>query len=103
MKVKPFRNEPLLDFSKPANIKKQEEALKKVRKQLGKTYEIVIGGKKIKTENTFNSINPSKKDEVVATFYKGTADLVNKAVETAFKKFEDWKDVPAEDRAKVLI
>jgi 1-pyrroline-5-carboxylate dehydrogenase len=103
MKVKPFKNEPLVDFSKPANVKKQEEALKKVRKQLGKTYEIVIGGKKIKTDKTFNSINPSKTEEVVASFYKGNADLVNKAVETASKKFEDWKNVPAEDRAKVLF
>jgi 1-pyrroline-5-carboxylate dehydrogenase len=103
MKIKPFKNEPLTDFSKPANIKKQQDAIKKARKQLGKTYEIVIGGKKIKTDKTFNSYNPSKKEEVVAAFYKGTAELVNQAVETASKKFESWKNVPAEDRAKVLF
>jgi 1-pyrroline-5-carboxylate dehydrogenase len=103
MKIKPFKNEPLTDFSKPANLKKQQDALKKVRKQLGKTYEIVIGGKKIKTDKTFNSINPSKKEEVVATFYKGNAELVEHAVETASKKFESWKHVPAQDRAKILF
>jgi 1-pyrroline-5-carboxylate dehydrogenase len=103
MRIKPFKNEPLTDFSKPANIKKQQDALKKVRKQLGKTYEIVIGGKKIKTDKTFNSYNPSKKDEIVAVFYKGNAELVDKAVETAFNKFQSWKDVPAEERAKILF
>jgi 1-pyrroline-5-carboxylate dehydrogenase len=103
MKVKPFKNEPLTDFSKAANVQKQKDAIKKIRKQLGKTYELVIGGKKYKTDKTFNSYNPSKKDEVVASFYKGTADLANLAIETANKKYETWKDVPAEDRAKILF
>ncbi|HZW37938.1 MAG TPA: L-glutamate gamma-semialdehyde dehydrogenase [Ignavibacteriaceae bacterium] len=103
MRVKPFVNEPIMDFTKQSNVDKQKKALEQIRKKLGKTYEIVIGGKKIKTENTFNSYNPSNKSEVVATFYKGTADLVNKAVETAAKKFDEWKNVDPEDRAKILF
>jgi 1-pyrroline-5-carboxylate dehydrogenase len=103
MKLKPFKNDPLTDFSKQANIKKQKDALRKIRKQLGESYELVIGGKKYKTENIFNSYNPSRKDEVVARFYKGTSELADLAVETAHKKFQTWKDVPAEDRVKILI
>jgi 1-pyrroline-5-carboxylate dehydrogenase len=103
MKLKQFKNEPILDFSIQTNIEKQKKALQDVRQKLGKTYDIVIGGERIRTENTFNSYNPSKKNEIVAVFHKGTKELVNKAVETAFEKFEEWKNVTAEKRVKILL
>ena len=103
MKVQNFKNEPITDFSKQINLKAQQDALKLVKKKLGKTYEIIIGGKKIKTEKTFSSINPSNTSEVIANFYKGTKELVDKAVETAYKKFETWQYVPAEERANYLF
>lgn len=103
MKVKPFRNEPLSNFKDKKIYAQQVEALEAVRKKLGKTYEIIIGGKKIKTESKLNSYNPSNKDEIVASFYKGTKELANKAISEAAKKFEQWKLVPAEKRAKILF
>jgi 1-pyrroline-5-carboxylate dehydrogenase len=103
MKIKPFKNEKLTDFSKKVNLDKQKKAINKIRKNLGKTYEIIIGGKKIKSSNKINSYNPSNKVEVVASFYKGTPDLVNKAVETANKKFNEWKFVPPAERANYLF
>ena len=103
MKLKPFKNEPILDFSNKSNVEKQRKALKDVRQKLGGFYEVIIGGERIRTENSFNSYNPSKKDEVVAIFSKGTKELVNKAVETAFMKFEEWKNVPVEKRVKILL
>ena len=103
MKLKPFRNEPTIDFSIQSNLEKQRKAIQDIRQKLGGTYEIIIGGEKISTENTFNSYNPSKKDEVVAVFNKGTKELADKAVETAFKKFDEWKNIPAEKRVKILL
>ncbi|MEI7811758.1 MAG: L-glutamate gamma-semialdehyde dehydrogenase [Ignavibacteria bacterium] len=103
MKVKPFRNEPVINFNDKKNYAKQAEALEQVRKQLGKTYEIIIDGKKIKTEGRINSYNPSDKDELVVSFYKGTKELADKAIRTAAKKFEEWKLVPAETRAGILL
>lgn len=103
MKIKPFKNEKLIDFSKKANLVKQKKALDKVRKDLGKTYEIIIGGKKIKTVNKIHSYNPSNKEEIVGSFYKGTAALVDKAVETANKKFDEWKNVSPSLRANYLF
>src|ERR1035437_2523192 len=94
LKTKPFKNEKLTDFSKKVNIDKQNQALAQVRKRLGKTFDIIIGGKKIKTKNKLHSFNPSNKKEIVATFYKGTPDLVDRAVETASYKFNEWKNVP---------
>lgn len=103
MKVKAFRNEPIKDFSIKSNLEKQKKALQEVRSKLGKTYNLFIGGKEYETENKFNSYNPSNKDEIIAAFSKGTVDLVNLAVETAYNKFQDWQYVPAEKRAKILL
>ena len=50
-----------------------------------------VPGKKIKTGNKILSYNPSNKEEIVSSFYKGTSALVDKAVETANKKFVEWK------------
>jgi len=75
MKVKPFRNEPFTDFSKKSNIEKQEKALALVRKQLGKTYEMIVGGKKLRSNGRIVSYNPSNKDEIIAKFHKGTKEI----------------------------
>ena len=103
MAIKEFKNEPVLNFTLPANIKKQKDALQAVRKKLGKKYEIIIGGKKIKTAKLLHSYNPSNQDEVIASFYKGDIATVEKAVETAAKTFETWKYVPAAKRAAILF
>lgn len=103
MGLKPFRNEPLIDFTKKSNIEKQKEAIAQVRKQLGKTYELVINGKKIKTNQKLYSYNPSNKDEVIAVFYKGTQELADKAVKEAYKVFDTWRFTPAEKRANYLF
>lgn len=98
-----FKNETYVDFSKPANRKKQEEALASVRAMLGREYPIVIGGEKIYTQDKFNSYNPSKSTEVVGVFQKGNVDLAKKAMDVAVATFEEWKDVPAKKRAEYLF
>lgn len=103
MAKKEFKNEPVLNFAIPANDKRQKDALKVVRKKLGKKYEIIVGGKKIKTDKLLHSYNPSNQDEVIASFYKGDIAIVEKAVETAAKTFETWKYVPAVKRAAILF
>jgi 1-pyrroline-5-carboxylate dehydrogenase len=103
MRIKPFKNEPITDFSIKSNLIKQQIALTSVAKQLGKTYEMVVGGQKLRSKNKLVSYNPANKDEVVAMFYKGTKEMAIRAVETAAKKFEDWKFVPAAERANFLF
>ncbi len=98
-----FKNEPMVDFSKPANRKKQLAALAKVRSMLGKEYPIVIGGERIYTNEKFNSYNPSNSKEVVGVFQKGDASHANKAMDVALSAFEKWKNVPAKKRAEYLF
>jgi 1-pyrroline-5-carboxylate dehydrogenase len=91
MPIKPFKNEPLTDFSKPANRKAMEKALAAVKAFLGKEYPLVIGAEEIRTDDKLKSINPSRPGEVVGVFSKATPDLAKKAIEAAVAKFEEWK------------
>jgi len=56
----PFANEPLTDFSREENARRMRTAIDKVRGQLGREYDLIIGGRRLKTAEKIKSINPSK-------------------------------------------
>jgi len=103
MSIRKFKNEPLTDFTKPANRKAMEQALAKVRSMFGKEYPLVIGGEEIYTKDKLNSLNPSRPSEIVGVFQKADAALATKAIETAAAKFEEWKWVEPKKRADYLF
>jgi 1-pyrroline-5-carboxylate dehydrogenase len=98
-----FKNEPLTDFSKPENKSAFEQALAKVRSQLGAEYPLIIGGERVTTRDKFDSINPSDGATVVGRFQKATRELTVKAVENAATTFESWKKTPPQRRAQYLF
>jgi 1-pyrroline-5-carboxylate dehydrogenase len=98
-----FKNEPLTDFNRPENRSAMEKAISTVRAEIGKEYPIVIGGKRISTGRTFESINPSNKSEVLARFTKGGREHVEEAIEAGWAAFESWKRQPVETRAGILL
>jgi 1-pyrroline-5-carboxylate dehydrogenase len=99
----PFRNEPLTDFSQPENAHAFQAALNQVRAELGRAYPIIIGGERIQTAETFDSVNPANPSQVVGRFAKANAELAHRAVEVATQAFEMWKTVPPEVRARYLL
>jgi len=101
--TKEFRNEPLTDFSAEENAQAMRAALDKVKTELGREYPLVIGGERIKTGATLDSINPANRTEVVGKFHKATKELANKAVETAYETFQTWRNVPAAERVELLF
>src|ERR1044071_2054950 len=98
-----FRNEPFTDFTKEENTQAMRVALEKVKGELGREYPLVIGGERIKTGDTLDSINPANRTQVVGTFHKATKELAAKAVETAAKAFKTWRNVPTEERAQLVF
>jgi 1-pyrroline-5-carboxylate dehydrogenase len=98
-----FANEPLVDFSKPENRRAMEEALARVKGELGREYPLLIDGEKFETPDKLRSINPSRTDQVVGTFSKATVELANRAIESAHRAFDSWKRVPAEQRVEILF
>ena len=103
MAIYPYQTEPLTDFTKKENIEKYESALKLVESYLGKHYDLVIGGKRIKTEKVMTSLNPSNHKEVVGTISQASRAEVDLAMDAALKAFEMWKNVAPEVRADVLF
>ncbi|MEO8956388.1 MAG: L-glutamate gamma-semialdehyde dehydrogenase [Ktedonobacteraceae bacterium] len=99
----PFVNQPFTDFSKEENRQAQLKALEQVKSELGRTYPLIIGGKKITSEATFASINPSNPEQVIGYFSRATAQQTNEAVQAAAAAFESWKRVSAEERAGYLF
>src|SRR6266851_4123972 len=95
----PFKNAPFTNFSKEENRKAQMEALEQVKGELGRTYPLVIGGKKIINEATFASVNPSQPEQVIGYFARATVEQVEEAVQAATSAFESWKRVSARERA----
>ncbi|MDX6272775.1 MAG: 1-pyrroline-5-carboxylate dehydrogenase [Acidobacteriota bacterium] len=98
-----FRNEAFTDFSKEENAAAMRAALEKVRGELGREYPLVIGGERVKTGRTFDSLNPAKKTEVVGRFQKASEELARRAVETADETFKTWSKTLPEERARLLF
>jgi 1-pyrroline-5-carboxylate dehydrogenase len=98
-----FKNELVLDFSQESNRRRQLEALALVQSQLGREYDLMIGGERLRSNKTFRSINPSQKSEVVGVFQSATPDQAIHAIDVAERAFETWKRVPAQKRADVLF
>jgi len=98
-----LKNEPVLDFSLESNRKRQAEALALIQSQLGSEYDLIVGAERLKSGKTFRSINPSRKSEVVGVFQSATAEQAAKAIDVASRTFEQWKRVPAQERADVLF
>src|ERR1051326_4223539 len=100
---KPFKNEAVLDFSKEEDKRAQADAIARVKSELGQTYPLIIGGKKITNATTFASVNPLQPDQVGVYFSSATIEQTHEAVQVAATAFERWKHVSAEERAGYLF
>jgi len=103
MDLDEFQNERLTDFSAADRKQEMQQAIQGVRRQLGNEYEIVIGGERFRSNEKFNSINPSLSGEIVGVFQKGSQALADKAVASANEAFEKWSRISATERVKYLI
>src|SRR5712664_1171241 len=99
----PFVNEPFFDFRKEENARKMRSAIAKVRPQLGREYELIIGGKRMKTTDKIKSLNPSRPSEIVGIHQKAGKDHVEPAMQAALKAFETWSRTSVEERASLLF
>jgi 1-pyrroline-5-carboxylate dehydrogenase len=99
----PFKNEAFVDFTKEDNVRKMRSAIEKVRGQLGREYDLIIGGKRSKTSDKIRSINPSKPSEVVGVHQKAGKEHVEPAVQAACQAFGHWSHTSVEERASLLF
>ncbi len=98
-----FINEPIVDFRKPENAAAMRAAIEKVHKELGREYDLVIGGQRLKTEHEIRSLNPARPSEVVGIHQKADAEHVEPAMAAALEAFETWKNVPAKGQRRSCV
>ncbi|HTS57840.1 MAG TPA: L-glutamate gamma-semialdehyde dehydrogenase [Terriglobales bacterium] len=98
-----FKNEPVVDFSQAENARKMRDAIEKVSGQLGREYDLRIGGKRIRTEGKIKSLNPARPSQVVGVHSKAGKEHVEAAIEAADKAFRSWSRTPVEERAGLLF
>ncbi|KAG8526096.1 uncharacterized protein KY384_000089 [Bacidia gigantensis] len=80
-----------------------KEALELVRRQLGRSYPLIIGGEQIETRGRVELRNPANRDEVLGSVASGEPAHAEQAIAAAQKAFSSWSQVPAEVRARYLV
>lgn len=99
----PFVNEPLVDFTREENARQMRAAITKVRGQLGREYDLIIGGKRIKTSDKITSLNPAKPSQIVGVHQKAGQEHVEPAMKAALDAFASWSQTSFEERASLLF
>jgi len=79
-----------------------ENAVNQVKKDLGKTYPIIINGKEINSEDRFIVSSPADKSIKIAEFPSGTKDDALNAISSAKNAFEQWSNTPYQKRADII-
>lgn len=79
-----------------------EEALVKVRANLGKEYGMIINGKDRFAAEKFEDRSPVNTDTVLGVFQKGNAQDAEDAIAAARKAFPTWSRTPWQERVALL-
>lgn len=98
-----FKNEPFTNFRLPENKEAFQKALDKVESELGREYDLIIGGERIKTDKKSKSINPSNTTQVVGVVSQADQALAEKAIQVAYETFDSWRKVAPQARSRVLF
>ncbi|MGH9355918.1 MAG: L-glutamate gamma-semialdehyde dehydrogenase [Terriglobia bacterium] len=104
MDLPDFRNEPASDFKgNPEHARKMKEGLQEAGQELGREYDLVIGGERVKTPEKFTSLNPGRKDQAVGSFSKASPELAERALHAAEGAFHSWSRTPVEQRVALAL
>jgi RHH-type proline utilization regulon transcriptional repressor/proline dehydrogenase/delta 1-pyrroline-5-carboxylate dehydrogenase len=100
---RPFKQEPLTDFSREPARRAMKAALDHVGQMLGRTYPAIINNQTVAATATAPSLNPSHKSQVVGHWARTTPEQANQAVAAAVAAFPSWRDTDAARRADYLF
>jgi len=98
-----FANEPFTDFKSPENARAMRAALDGVAGQLGREYDLIVGGHRIKTEGKIRSLNPARPSQVVGVHQKAGAEHAEQAMQAALSAFAFWSRTKVEERTSLLL
>ncbi|WP_314586461.1 L-glutamate gamma-semialdehyde dehydrogenase [Paenibacillus terrigena] len=97
-----FKNEVFTNFKDEQNNLAYDKALQQVVGELGRSYDLVIGGNKVSTDRKVASVNPASTDQVIGVVSQADCALAEEAIQTAARVFESWKHTDPNERARYL-
>ena len=98
-----FVNEAFHDFKAPEVARAMQSALDRVGTQLGREYDLVIGGERLQTDGKIRSLNPARPAQLVGLHQKAGAEHTELAMDAALTAFESWSRTPVETRVSLLL
>jgi 1-pyrroline-5-carboxylate dehydrogenase len=99
----PFKLTYSTMFNPPEELHTRfEEALAKVKSQLGKEHGMIIDGKERFADEKFENRSPINTDWVLGIFQKGTAQDAQDAVAAAKRAFPTWSRTPWQERVALV-
>ena len=98
-----FTNEAFLDFKDPGTKRQMQAALEHVESQLGHSYDMVIGGKRVRSERTITSVNPARPLQIIGRHAEAGEEHVAQAISAAQQAFTSWSRWSMEDRVGLLL
>jgi 1-pyrroline-5-carboxylate dehydrogenase len=83
----------------------REELRVRLAQMQGERIEIpmVIGGKEVRTGDTFQAVMPHDKEHALADVHKGGPEHVQQAIDAAGAAWREWSRTPWEERAAVFL
>jgi 1-pyrroline-5-carboxylate dehydrogenase len=93
----------MVNFSKPEAARQMRAALDRVHGQLGREYDLIIGGHRVRTAEKIRSVNPARPSQVVGIHQKADKEHVEPAMNAALKAFENWSRASVEERVGLLF
>jgi 1-pyrroline-5-carboxylate dehydrogenase len=100
---KAFANEPFTDFTNPENARAMRKALDHVAAHLGVEYNLIIGGRRLKTAERIRSVNPARPSQIVGIHQKAGAEQVEPAMSAALRAYESWSQTSVDQRVSLLL
>ena len=99
----PFANEAFTDFKVPETRRAMQSALEKVAAQLGREYDLIVGGDRLRTADKIRSLNPARPSQIVGVHQKAGAQHADRALAAASRAFESWSRTKIEARVSLLL
>jgi len=96
--VKAVRNNATDEFHK-----RFDEGLDAARRDLGRTYPLIINGKEVESEQNFEVRSPSDTSILLAKFPLATKELADEAVSAAREAFSSWSQTPYQERVRLFL
>jgi 1-pyrroline-5-carboxylate dehydrogenase len=102
-----FKNEKTwLTFAENNDIdgfhKKFDNAIEEIRKDFGKNYPMIIGGKEVFSNNQLQVHSPADKNILLGNFPLATKDDAMHAIETAKQAFYKWSIIPYQKKVQIF-